>query len=62
MDTQKTKPKKMPKMHITILEQTKKETKTMTTNKQHNNIKLLSPKADVLAKLDYGRVYETVYF
>jgi hypothetical protein len=56
LDTQKTKPNKMPKMLITILEQTTqatinkntqyktKEAKTMTTTKQTNDTKLLSPK------------------
>ena len=67
MDTKNTRTKTMPKMQIAILEQTKKETKmtkpTQETkqqkkqnNIQHTNIKLLSPKADVLTKLDYGRV------
>ena len=60
MDTKNTKTKTMPKMQIALLEQTKKkrgknQMKTQN-NEKHNNNKLLNPKADVLTKLDYGRV------
>ena len=41
MEQQNRKPKTMPEMQITILEQTKKEANTMTTIKQTNTMKLL---------------------